>query len=187
MATSLLSTQNLFKRIQKQRAKEAFLKWQYNVTVRKIAETAFNRVLELNHRHSKARLRTGVFLLQNIVEGFTMQTAFNLVLQAAHLRRFESQTEVSPLATRSRSRSRGACNRENSFVLNNITSLLSPRNLKKIEKANLYKQQINSFYAPMRDASDHNDSSVLVNAHSLTNLQNPDLPAIQLRPHEVTK
>lgn len=72
LATSLLSTNNLFKRIQRQKVKEAFLKWQYNVSVRKIAETAFNRVLELNHRHSKARIRTGVYLLQNIVEDYTL-------------------------------------------------------------------------------------------------------------------
>ena len=63
LATSLLSSQNLFKKLNGHKTKEAFLKWQYNVSIRKIAETAFSRVLELNHKHSKARFKTGVFLL----------------------------------------------------------------------------------------------------------------------------
>jgi hypothetical protein len=60
--------------------KQAFIKWQYNVSIRKIAETAFSRVLELNHRHSKARFKTGVYLLQNLVEGFAVQDGFNHIL-----------------------------------------------------------------------------------------------------------
>jgi hypothetical protein len=35
-----------------------------------------------------------------------------------------------------------------SYILNNMTSLLSPQNLKKMEVANLYQNQISSFYTP---------------------------------------
>jgi hypothetical protein len=79
LATSLLSSNNMFKSILRHRVKEAFLKWQYNISVRKVVETAFNRVLELNHRHSKARMKTGVYLLNNIVESHTMQSSFNQI------------------------------------------------------------------------------------------------------------
>ena len=152
----------MFKRILRQKVKEAFLKWQYNVSVRKIAETAFNRVLELNHRHSKARIRTGVYLLQNVLEDYTIQNAFNLVLQAAHFRRFDQNgSDVSPICRRSRSRSKGAHRTMNdtSVMLNNVSSLLSPSNLKKIEKINLYKQNLNSFYNPIADTNQNRVNS----------------------------
>lgn len=68
LATSLLSSSNLFKRLAAQRKRAAFTKWQYNVSIRKIAETAFGRVLELNHRHSKARFRAGVHLLKGLMD-----------------------------------------------------------------------------------------------------------------------
>ena len=118
------------------------MKWQYNVSIRKIAETAFNRVLELNHRHSKARFKTAVFLLQSLVEDNAVKTGFGNILEAAHMRRFNNY-HTSPSRDeghrRSRSHSRGRSFKpENSFVLNNVQSLLSPSNLKKIEKKNLY-------------------------------------------------
>lgn len=36
--------------------------------------------MELNHKHSRARFKTGVFLLQNLMEGFALQGAFDNVL-----------------------------------------------------------------------------------------------------------
>ena len=33
--------------------KESFSKWRYSQSVGKIAEKAFNKILELNHKHSK--------------------------------------------------------------------------------------------------------------------------------------
>lgn len=64
------------------------MKWQYNASIRKIAETAFNRVLELNHRHSKARYKSAVFMLQSIAEDSAIRMGFDRILQAAHMRRF---------------------------------------------------------------------------------------------------
>jgi hypothetical protein len=52
------------------------------------------------------------------------------------MRKFEAIGAVSSLDKRSRSRTKG--HNESSFILNNITSLLSPSNLKQIEKTNLY-------------------------------------------------
>jgi hypothetical protein len=82
------------------------------------------------------------------------------------MKKFEvgAQSECTPLGIaggrKSRSRSRGI-NESHSFVLNNITSLLSPSNLKKIEKTNLYAKQINSLYAPIQNQSIN--SSAFVN------------------------
>ena len=87
LATSLVSSQNLFKKAQHNKIQQAFLKWQYNVSIRKIAETAFSRVLEINHRHSRARFKTGVFLLQNLVESYALKDGMNHILTAAHMKR----------------------------------------------------------------------------------------------------
>ena len=112
----------------------------------KIAETAFNRVLELNHRHSKARLRTGVFLIKNVLEQYTMQGAFNSVVDAAHMRRVpnhrnrNAQHSNDKYNSRSRSKSKGQNRGDTSFVMDNITSILSPNNLRKIERKNLYEK-----------------------------------------------
>jgi hypothetical protein len=107
------------------------------------------------------------------------------------MRKFEIggvQSECTPVGIggrKSRSRSRGI-NESHSFVLNNITSLLSPSNLKKIEKQNLYAKQINSLYAPISNNMSVN-SSAIVNPQCLSNADISSLPLIQLRPEEVTK
>jgi hypothetical protein len=47
------------------------------------------------------------------------------------------------IKSKSRSRSgfkAGGAGHDNSYILNNITSLLSPANLKKIESKNLYRK-----------------------------------------------
>lgn len=80
LATSLVSSQNLFHKLQRQQKRQAFIKWQYNVSIRKIAETAFTRVLQINHRHSKARMRTAVFLLKQLVDGRAVSSAFQNIL-----------------------------------------------------------------------------------------------------------
>jgi len=161
----------LFQRVQRQRCKEAFLKWQYNVSIRKIASTAFARVLELNHRHSLARYKASLFLLKNLVENYAIQEAFDNILQAAHMRRNNavrhSFTEDISGLRRSQSRSRSnkrQANAENSYILNNITSLLSPSNMRKIEKKNLYQMHLNSFYTPGGEAP---NNSAIVNPKNL--------------------
>lgn len=68
LATSLISCSNLFKKIENQNKKQAFIKWQYNVSIRKIAEAAFTRVLELNHRHSKARFKAAGYILKSLIK-----------------------------------------------------------------------------------------------------------------------
>ena len=136
LATSLISSQNQFKKLQKRKVKMAFMKWQYNISIRKIAENAFTRVLELNHRHSRVRLRAGVFLLKNLMENFSIQGAFNNIIQAGDKNNYQRE---SRLDFKSRSRSRGGIGPENSYVMGNISNLLSPNNMKKIERKNLYE------------------------------------------------
>ena len=96
----------------------------------------------------RSRLRTGVFLLKQLLDQHAVTSAFDNILQAAHMRRhnirgdrygygpgpgldYRSIDDTAPLRT-SKARNRSVGGSE-SFVLNNITSLLSPQNLKKIE------------------------------------------------------
>ena len=52
----------------------------------------------------------------------------------------------------------------NKNVLNNVSCLLSPINMKNIEKKNLYQKQINSFYTPI-----NNDDKVFRNNSAIIN------------------
>lgn len=137
--------------------------------------------MELNHKHSRARFKTGVFLLQNLMEGFAIQGAFDNILQAAHMKRAHNprsffgagdqlNTSASNLRSRSRSHNKNA-GQDNSYILNNITSLLSPTNLRKIEQKNLYQKQIDSFYTPAGN-NVLNNSSVVIQT----------MPEVQLKP-----
>ena len=42
-------------------------KWRFSQSVGKIAEKAFNKILELNHRHSNQRFEAACFLLTKSV------------------------------------------------------------------------------------------------------------------------
>ena len=44
--------------------KDFFNRWKLNQHVSKIAQTAFNKILELNHRHSKRRFEVACYLLE---------------------------------------------------------------------------------------------------------------------------
>ena len=130
LATSLFSTSNLYKRIKRDKLKQAFLKWQYNVSIRKIAEVAFGRVLELNHKHSKARFKAAVHLLNGLVDTGSLQVGFKAILKAAHMRGKNIEGSSAFLA------------RRNTFndSMSNIVPMLSPANMKKIEVKNLYQK-----------------------------------------------
>lgn len=126
-------------------------------------------MLELNHRHSKARFRAGVHLLKGLMDEVSIQAGFDRILQAAHMRRHNNRGDrygygpgpetVSDAYNsghlRNRKVSRGGVNEKMTCEadismnsMNHITSLLSPTNLKNIERKNLYQKQLNSFYAP---------------------------------------
>ena len=51
--------------------------------MKRLAVTAFNRVLELNHKHSTARYKAGAYLLNNIKDSFTISHAFSQIADAA--------------------------------------------------------------------------------------------------------
>ena len=78
----------------------------------------------------------------------------------------------SYMRSRSRSHNKTGAGQDNSYILNNITSLLSPTNLRKIEQKNLYHKQIDSFYTPAGDNNMLNNSTVVINT----------IPDVQLRP-----
>jgi len=46
--------------------KSLFCQWKSKVTSLKIAETAFNQILEHNHKHSDARFDTACFLIERM-------------------------------------------------------------------------------------------------------------------------
>ena len=129
LATSLFSTSNLYKRLKKDKLRQAFLKWQYNVSIRKIAEVAFSRVLEINHRHSKARIKAAVHLLTGLVDKGSFVIGFKAILKAAHMR--GKNIEGSSAFVQRR-------NTHHHDSMSNLVPMLSPANLKKMEVRNLY-------------------------------------------------
>lgn len=60
--------------------KQAFLKWQYNISIRKIAETAFQKMLSLNYKHSRARFKTAVYLLKTLMDEHSIDIGFKKIL-----------------------------------------------------------------------------------------------------------
>ena len=83
-------------------------------------------MLSLNYKHSKARYKTAVYLLNTLLDEHSIQTSFNRILQAAHMRRADYEIPQ-----------RGETS---SYMMNNMSNLLSPNNIKKLEKKNLYDQ-----------------------------------------------
>ena len=77
---------------------------------------------------------------------------------------------------------------DNSYNMQNFSSLLSPGNMRKLERRNLYEQQINSVYTPVSNAK-HQNNSAIINPKVLFATQNTDgsAPLIQLRPEEIVK
>ena len=81
--------------------------------------------------------------------------------------------------------------------MNHITSLLSPSNLKNIERKNLYQKQLNSFYAPSNKdggaagLGSLNNSAVVPDVSrrlTINDMCNTSTqPLIQLRASEVVK
>jgi hypothetical protein len=191
LATSLISSQNLFKKAQKHKMKEAFQKWHHSVSMRRLAVNAFNRVVELNHRHSVARYRAAVYLLTNIKGGCTLQNAFDRICQAAQMRKahhyihggIDTQEETLPTETKTRSRSRGG-RFEQSYNLNNISSLLSPLNMRKVEQKSLYQQMIKSFYSQV-DPSRLNYSSLPNNLLQTNFADGSAINVVQMQPEQV--
>lgn len=94
----------------------------------------------------KRGLELEYFWLKNVLEQYTMQGAFNSVVDAAHMRRVpnhrnrNAQHSNDKYNSRSRSKSKGQNRGDTSFVMDNITSILSPNNLRKIERKNLYEK-----------------------------------------------
>jgi len=67
-------------RIQKRnQARWAFEKWRHRQSVGKIAEKAFNKILELNHRHSKQRFAAACFLLTKSVGKIMKKDAIDCI------------------------------------------------------------------------------------------------------------
>ena len=73
-----------------------------------------------------------------------------------------------------------------SYILNNITSLLSPENMKKIEQKNLYQKHINSFYLP-QGQSNHSAMTIGRQMNFMSGHDGQSMPLIQLKPEEVVK
>ena len=72
--------ERISKRWQRQ---DAFNKWRYGQSVRKIAEKAFNKILELNHRHSNQRFDSACFLLTKSLGKIVKKDAIDRIGQYA--------------------------------------------------------------------------------------------------------
>lgn len=87
-----------------------------------------------------------------------------------------------------RSRSKNIYESSNQNALNNVSCLLSPINMKNIEKKNLYQKQINSFYTPINnDERVFRNNSAIVNPKQINYIGEQGLNLIQLKPEEVIK
>jgi len=63
LGAAIILLQSMEKVQKRKNMKEMFNRWRFNQSVGKIAETAFNKILELNHRHSNQRFSSACFLL----------------------------------------------------------------------------------------------------------------------------
>jgi hypothetical protein len=68
LAASLAFISNQQTIQKKKTVREAFWNWKFEVLSHKIAESAFNKVLELNHKHSKSRFESAFYLLSKVQE-----------------------------------------------------------------------------------------------------------------------
>lgn len=66
LATSLLYATVQEKTQNKLKIKEALALWKSKIVCSKIAESAFNQILELNHKHSDMRFDTACFMLEKV-------------------------------------------------------------------------------------------------------------------------
>lgn len=131
LATSLVSSSNLWQRLRADRKRQAFNKWQYNVSIRKIAEKAFGRVLELNHRHTKARYTTAFHILKAQMDKGSLLVAFKQIMRAAAIKnRRNLEYSVSHYGS--------VASKPND--MSHVVDLLSANNMQKIEMKNLYQK-----------------------------------------------
>jgi len=64
---SIILLRNMLRQATQKRKKEYFIRWKFYQKVTKVAESAFNKILELNHRHSERRFMTAAKLLSKNV------------------------------------------------------------------------------------------------------------------------
>ena len=83
LGASLIILQNMEKLQKRTQQKEAFNKWRFSQSVSRIAEKAFNKILELNHRHSNQRFESACFLLTKSVGKIIKKDAFGHISQYA--------------------------------------------------------------------------------------------------------
>jgi len=58
---------HMLKQQSNKKLKESFTKWKFQLKVSKVAESAFNKILELNHRHSEKRFHSACYLLEKSI------------------------------------------------------------------------------------------------------------------------
>jgi len=75
----------LVKRQRKETMKEHWNRWKMNHSVAKIAAVSFNKILELNHRHSKKRFETACKLLTKTACRTVKRDAFVEILKAVNM------------------------------------------------------------------------------------------------------
>mmetsp|Transcript_29120 Transcript_29120/g.28170 ORF Transcript_29120/g.28170 Transcript_29120/m.28170 type:complete len:111 (+) Transcript_29120:2576-2908(+) len=97
LASALLFTTFLEKKVQENQQRAFLSRWRNNVYLTKIAESAFSKVLELNHKHSFARFKAGSFLLKSVVKQSTKNDLKNSFKELLEFVRFNSLKQQAAL------------------------------------------------------------------------------------------
>ncbi len=72
---------------------KAFKEWRSKSMCNRIAESAFNKVLEINHEHSFARFNTASYILEKVVrleERKTVERTFEVLYHFAKINTLQS-------------------------------------------------------------------------------------------------
>ena len=85
LGAALILMNNMERVSRRTKLKSALKTWKYNQSVQKIAEKAFNKILELNHRHSQQRFGAACFLLEKSIGKTIKRDAFIMVQKFAML------------------------------------------------------------------------------------------------------
>ena len=94
LAAALLFGGIIEHQTRKQSQRHAIVLWKSNVDCHKIAQSAFSKVLELNHRHSAARIRASCYLIEGFINSEdrrAAQCAFELFFNFAQVNTFKGR------------------------------------------------------------------------------------------------
>lgn len=76
LGATLMMLSHVQKLYNHSKVSQAFLNWKHHANVNQVAESAFNKMLELNYRHANSRFETAAFLLKKSAVKQAKRSAF---------------------------------------------------------------------------------------------------------------